>query len=1558
MNPELPEDTDLPVGPDLPANPELLTQEDAPHFNPDDAAAMEQAAVPHTAMPAAIPLRPEAKPDAKPEPELVPLAAVRQYARNVAPSWDVAHRHAGEDLFSRRIAATQSAFEQVFQELDRRPMPTYKPGEPLDPLLELRENPRLLQSVLTEIKSIRRRLAHLPSITLERAGEEPRVITVADAYLQASSSTWWANAVEAFLLEIQQTDALTLRELWAFPTAIKFLLLEEILTQARAVIDDPAAHTAAGAKLLKARFQSIRDANYANWPAMIENLVVYDAILRKDPSGAYPRMDFESREFYRERVAEISRASDCSESEVAQAALVLAERPRDPAQPYRLALRRAHVGYYLIDKGFPALAQRIGYRPRFIDRIRMVARRNADDFYIGGALILTVVLIGIIVAALIPSYSIFGGLTVAFLLLLLPAAQGAVDLVNNTVSALFKPTALPKIDYSKGIPLEFTTLVVVPTLLLRENQVRELIEDLEVRYLANQDPHIHFAILSDLPDSVTRPRANDTDPLVELAVSLVNGLNERYARAGGGGFFLLHRHRIFNARQGVWMGWERKRGKLLDLNKLLTGAYDSFPVKAGNLEDLQAVRYVITLDSDTQLPRGTAHSMIGAMAHPLNRAVIDPESRIVTEGYGILQPRVGVSVHSASRSRLAAIYSGQTGFDIYTRAISDAYQDLYGEGSFTGKGIFEVATLHAVLDRRFPRNSLLSHDLIEGAYARAGLVTDIEVIDDYPSHYSAYRKRQHRWVRGDWQIAQWMFGKVPDESGRPVKNPISTISRWKIFDNLRRSLVEPFTLMLLVAGWLGLPGGPVYWTLVTLFLLFVPTLLSLIFGLGRAAFSPQKGEAREALIGFSQSVIITLLNLAFLPHQTLLTLDAIIRALVRRFITGQRLLEWETAAQAETVSARTTPVDRYLRATPLFTLIIAMVVALVRPSSFLVALPILILWGFESGITAWLNKPPHEARKRLTRDQDLFMRSLALRTWRYFYEYGGAAHNYLIPDNVEEEGLFEAARVSPTNFGLLLNARQAAHIFGYLTVPEFAVLTRKSLATYERLEKRRGHIYNWYDTRTLAPIRPITISSVDSGNLAASFYTLRSGTEALLRCPLIESRIFNGIRDHLHLLATLGTPASGLTPPPLDDDLHAWVAWALQAEQSPVLAQAPTQAPKGEPPSEAAWWLLELRTRIRAFTDIVRDYLPWLQPEFASLRQSPLLQSIFREAESTRLESLAALVADLDSRLQRAWTTSASDSPEVFLTEKLRTLLPSAQANFEALSRELSELAANAERCVAEMDFAFLIEPSRQILSIGYMVEQEELHKACYDLLCSEARIAAFIAVAKGEATQQSWFKLGRIHTVAYGRPALISWTGTMFEYLMPALWMRAYPDTLVTRTLDSVVHIQRAFASEHGGIPWGVSECGYAQKDDAGHYHYLAFGMPSIALKWDAIAGPVISPYSTFLALTIDQAAAMRNLERMAKLGWIGAYGFYEAADYQESTHEPRLVREWMAHHQGMSLLAVLNLTHENITQDWFHANANLKATELLLHEKPIRQAVLMAEHKQSSPRRRKPAA
>jgi cyclic beta-1,2-glucan synthetase len=1493
-------------------------------------------------------------PQAPSEPDLPSFseAEIRASAKNAAVTWDIAHVAEKDDIFSKRVNAAKTTLDQVFAELDSRPIPTYKPGEVLDPLLELRENPRLLRSVLKEIQSLRKRLARLPRTIRPRMDDEPRIVTAADAYLATTGSYWDTQVVETFLDEAQKVDAFTLKELWTFPSAVKFLLLEEILTRATAVIADPASHDAAGAKMLRRRFNSLRDTIYANWMTTVETLAVFDAVLRQDPAGAYASMDFESREAYRTRVSELAMSSDCSELQVAEAVIKLASESsatnRDPNP--RVAVRKAHVGYYLIDKGFSALAARIHYRPPFLDRIRIAVLRNAEDFYIGGIEVTAIVLIGLILLPLIPIYPGLFGMILAFVLLVLPVAQGAVDLASNTVTALFKANALPKMDLAKGVPNQFVTLVAVPTLLLKESQVRDLVEELEVRFLANQDANIHFALLTDLPDSVTRPQANDSDPLVVLAVSMIEELNARYAGRGAGSFFLLHRHRIFNAGQGVWMGWERKRGKLLDLNKLLEGAYDSFPVKVGPMDKLLSVKYVITLDSDTQLPRGSAHNLVGAMAHPLNRAIIDPNLRIVTEGYGILQPRVGVSVSSASRSRLAAIYSGQTGFDIYTRAVSDTYQDLFGEGIFTGKGIYEVSTLHAVLDRRFPRNSLLSHDLIEGAYTRAGLATDIEVIDDYPSHYSAYNRRKHRWVRGDWQITQWLFSKVPDESGKYVKNPISAISRWKIFDNLRRSLVEPLTFFLLVSGWLGLAGGPRYWTLVTLFLLFVPSLVQLAFSAGRAIAEPQQGALNEAWIGFTQAFFITFLNLVFLPHQMLLGLDAIIRSLVRRFITGQRLLEWETAAEAESNTRKVTPVDRYLVVTPIVALFVTVLVALFNVHALPFALPILFLWAVEQPVTVWLNAPPREQGLRFDATQDRFMRMLALRTWRFFYQYGGESHNYLVPDNVEEENLFEAARVSPTNFGLLLNARQAAITFGYLTIPEYVRLTLASLKTYGKLEKLKGHIYNWYDTRTLEPIHPITVSSVDSGNLAASFYTLHSGTQKMLRESLFGSSLISGLRDHLALLAEIKT-THAFPAAPKTESVSEWIAWAFAAEKSGPHPLASDKA------SESAWWLAETNLRIGSITTLVCDYLPWLSPEFAPLHAHSVMQNAVYNADDVMLGNAASISSDIDTRLARI-TSSTTDNVEIVLAEQLRDLLSRSIPRLKAMLSDIGNIISESYRCVAEMDFSYLIEPSRSMLSIGYMVEQDELHKACYDLLCSEARIGAFVAIAKGEAPQASWFKLGRTHTVAYGRPVLISWTGTMFEYLMPALWMRSYPDTLVTRTLDGVVAIQQAYAKAHGDIPWGISECGYSQKDDSGHYHYQALGIPSIALKWDATAGPVISPYSTFLALGIDASAAMKNLGRMARLGWIGAFGFYEAADYSYDPNdpvgkmrkEPVLVREWMAHHQGMSLLAILNLLHNNIVQEWFHANPDLKATELLLHEKPIRESKLLAEYKEAT--------
>ncbi|HEX4038340.1 MAG TPA: glucoamylase family protein [Acidobacteriaceae bacterium] len=1479
---------------------------------------------------------------------------LRAAAREDAHRWSTARQPQERQAFEARVESARRNLESLFAALDTLPT-TGWPGP--EPLLEIRENPRLFYSVLNELRTVRRKIRRLPWAVTGGHNDEPRTTAVASAYLDAASSIWNADALRIWLGELQKDEPLLLEELWVLPVMLRFALLERVLEQAAQRfealtlgdpprVDGPAVEPAF-AQLLTARIQSLREIAFVDWYFVMEPLVVFDAILREDPAEAYPRMDFDSREVYRKQVARIARRSDCTEIEVARAAIRLAQAAQQrPVGGPRVWLRQAHVGYYLVDEGFEDLKGRIGYHPRLIDRIRLSVRRNADDFYIGGVEVLTVILIGAILLPLIPNHSIFGGLTLAFFLILIPATQGAIDLVNNSISSLFLPLPLPKIDLTDGIPPEDTTMVVVPTLLLNEPQVRDLVQELEVRALANPDPNLHFALLTDLPDSVARPRENDTDPLVDLAVRLINDLNARYAAdRKSGRFLLLHRHRIFNARQGVWMGWERKRGKLLDLNKFLQREFDAFPVKAGDTSVLSRVRYIITLDSDTQLPRGSAHALIGAMIHPLNRAVIDPDRRIVTHGYGILQPRVGVSVHSAAQSRMASIYSGQTGFDIYTRAISDVYQDLYGEGSFTGKGIYEVAALHAVLEKRFPRNALLSHDLIEGAYARAGLATDVEVIDDYPSHYSAYTRRKHRWVRGDWQIAQWLFSRVPDESGKWVRNPISTISRWKILDNLRRSLVEPMTMVLLVAGWLGLPGGALYWTLATLFLLFVPTFLQLGFGIGRSYFVEQEGAAQDVLVGFQQTLFTTLLTLAFLPHQTMMAIDAIVRASVRRLVTGERLLEWETAAEAESSQRRHTAVDRYLSLTPLVAVVIAIVVAIFHPLSLLAAAPILILWGFERDLTRWLNKPPREPRRQLGREDDLFLREYALRVWRFFYEFGGARHNYLIPDNVEQEGLFEAARVSPTNLGLLFNARQAAVEFGFLTVPEYAELMQRSYATIARLPLHRGHLYNWYTTNTLEPLQPITVSSVDSGNYVASLYTVRTGTLDLLKRPLLESRLFAGVDTHLRLLETLKTLPAQLRAPSESVEHPAWLDWVLDpATQSAFANIAPYTKPSLDEP---LWWTNETRRRLESVATLVNDYLPWLRPEYAALHtilfEKPGDAALHPVVPATpptaptipNLEDAPGFAAALEQRLSGPHLMPHS-AETAALIEQLRLRLGPARDRLRALVDSLRRVSSEAGRTADQTDFAFLVNKDRQLLSIGYEFSTGKIHWACYDMLASEARIATFIAVARGELSQQGWFKMSRTHTTAYGRSVLLSWTGTMFEYLMPALWMRSYPDTLLSNSLYGAVEIQRAFARQHN-IPWGISESGFAAKNEEGHYHYQAFGIPQVSLKWDATAGPVVSPYSTFLALNVEPGPAIQNLRHLAAKGWTGPWGFYEAIDF--TGKKPEAVREWMAHHQGMCILGLLNLLQDNAVQRWFYENTQMRAVELLLHEKPMRE-------------------
>lgn len=1278
---------------------------------------------------------------------------MRRTGRLTARSTQVAPiRHTHIRSLNRRMRAARERIEKAIRDVDK-----------------LSSAGRFLADHIWVIRLAEKNIAELPrQLKLHPAAAVtplrffPRVESVARAYWDAARDRFTEDTLVLFLNGYQEIRTLELGELTALKSALQWVLLDRIATVAGA----PDA-------FLGPLLDSLRRLTELDWRVIFNRVCGVDRELNADPAGVYTEMDEDSKSVYRHAVARLAHRSPKNENEVARAAVEMARAAMKPGATDRVSARRAHVGYYLIDKGEPELRRAIRYEPTVADEVREAMLDTPTFYYLVGIAVTTCLLVFALNDAASGLTTVFLG----FLLMLLPASQAAVDLMNHFTCSLIAPRVLPKLDFSQGIPDEHAALVAVPTLLLNEMQVVKLVSDLEIRYLANRDPNLSFALITDWPDA---DRASDEsrDPLVHVCIGLIEDLNRRYGDEEKTPFYLLHRHRVFNPLEGRWMGWERKRGKIIDLNQVLRGGYDSFPIKVGRVEDLARVRYVITLDSDTQLPPDTAQRLVGTLAHPLNRAVVDPVSRKVVDGYGILQPRIGVSVHSVSRSRLAGIFSGQTGLDIYTRAVSDVYQDLFGEGIFTGKGIYEVDTFRATLEERFPENALLSHDLIEGAYARAGLVSDIELIDDYPSHFSAYSRRKHRWVRGDWQILRWLMPVVPDLHGRQIANPINAVSRWKIMDNLRRSLFEPSLMAFLMCGWLFMPHNPWHWTAAGVAVLLLSTYFNAVFSAFKAPWgqSTFPDWAGDAFKHFIRGHLMAVFQLAFLPHQALLSLDAILRSLMRVFVTKRRLLEWETAAEAEAQKRGISRVDFFLILVPYLTILAGVAVGMIRLRALWPALPVMALWIASRFLARWLSKAPRAPQSAWAGENADLLHETADRTWRYYEEHSNAANHWLVPDNVNEKGDVDL-RVSPTNLGFLLNARIAAVHFGRLTVEAFAEQTAASLATLDELPKHRGHIFNWYDGRTKAPMHPLFVSTVDSGNLAASLWTLKQAALAFARDK----------------------------------------------------------------------------------------------------------------------KSAGAAV------------------------------------------KTLEDIAARCERLVSAMDFSFLYQERRKLLSIGYNVTENRLEPSCYDLLASEARLAVFIAIAKGDVPQDAWFHLGRKHALAGTERALISWTGTIFEYLMPALWMRHSQETTLRESMEAAVRVQMAFGRSRG-VPWGISESACVSEDARDQYGYAAFGIPALALKRIDGQPLVITPYASALALCVDPRPAIGNLREMADLGWTGRYGFFESVDYSKGSPEP--VRIWMAHHQGMILLAAANLMFGHPFQEYFHAEPHVQAAEPLLHERVPRAA------------------
>ena len=1327
---------------------------------------------------------------------------------------------------------------------------------------------------------------------------------------------------------------------------------------------------------------SLRFLGAADWRTFVESMSVVEQTLRTDPAGAYADMDFATRDRYRHQVEKIARCCALSEGDVAKQAIELAAAAAGKDRDNRAA----HVGFFLIDQGCTDLENKVGSRLSALEPLRKIGRRFPLPLYLGA-----IALISLSLAAGLALLAYASGLPTWLLVLvnisaLISSSQLAVALVNWLATLLASPRPLPRMDFSLGVPAPLRTLVVIPALLSSEHNLESLVEALEVRFLANRDDNLHFGLLTDFGDAHQETLPGDAS-LVELARSRINQLNRKYGSAAQSDadiFFLFHRPRRWNPQEKLWMGYERKRGKLAQLNSLLRGkAADSFALVVGRLGALSEVRYVITLDTDTQLPRDAARQLVGAMAHPLNRPHYDEHKQRVITGYGIMQPRVSVSLAGANRSRYARLHGGEAGIDPYTRAVSDVYQDVFHEGSFIGKGIYDVDAFERSLSGRFPDNRILSHDLLEGCYARSGLLSDVQLYEDYPARYEADMNRRHRWVRGDWQLLEWLLPSVPGAGASRRKNPLSWLSQWKLLDNLRRSLVPAALTLLLLLGW-GVLATPWSWTLIVIGVLLIPSLSAALVELIRKPGDVLLTQHLKAVSrSLGTSLLQALLTLAWLPYEAFVNLDAIVRTLWRMLVTHRRRLEW-TPSGDPTCTGRTDMASQYrvMWSAPLLAVAAAIYLTLVAPAAWAVAAPILLLWFAAPAIAWWMSTPLAPREARLSTEQTRFLKKIARKTWAFFETFVGPEDHWLPPDNYQEyRGAALAHRTSPTNMGLALLANLTAYDFGYVPAGILIERTANTLRTMQGLARHRGHFFNWYDTLSLQPLHPVYISTVDSGNLAGHLMTLGPGLRALVDDKIVNARCFEGLNDTLEVLT---------------DAMHGVTSPALAQFWDDV--ESACESPSVMSPAAAQWCLERLLTGAQAIADALDADLPQDASQVTSTAADEragsgvYLESPQYSSHHPALDHASSVISELATATDASWWAhmlvrqcrtaldeltflapwlllpaapgGPSDLPAIGALPTLRELsvfdqrltplieqrLSAATAEdrewLEALRRSITQASQRAAERIAtierlamqsaqfaHMEYDFLYDKSRRLLAIGYNMDELRRDASYYDLLASEARLCNFVAIAQGQLPQESWFALGRLLTTAGGAPILLSWSGSMFEYLMPLLVMPTFDNTLIDQTYKAAVQRQIDYGKQRG-VPWGMSESGYNTVDVHLNYQYRVFGVPGLALKRGLAADLVVAPYASMLALMVLPEAACQNLQRLAAAGLEGKFGFYEAIDYtasrQRRGESSALVRSYMAHHQGMGFLSLAYLLLNRPMQRRFESDPLFQATML----------------------------
>ncbi len=1485
--------------------------------------------------------------------ELCGPEILEEISRKLSTTSNVSNYPVSGVLF-RRMRQNDAVLRNAHRELVR----FFDRHAPLPPDAEwLLGNFYVIEEVLREVRTDLPRgfYAELPALASGPLKGFPRVYALALALIANTDSSLDESQIQVFVQAYQEKAPLTIGELWSVPTMLRLALLENLRRLAKQVLQSRSERIAAqswvqkmGATNLPSRqptgayvaglLHALRDLDPVagaasvrleewldqfgltttdalrseqqrqaadqvsignavtslrllaalDWSEFFEHCSIVEARLRTDPTGVYQRQDFATRDNYRRAIEKLARGAERTEINVAEEALSRANETRNDS-------KRAHLGYYLIDKGRPDFERSLGYRPRWRDALRDAMTSHPRLTYFG----LNASILLFVFAAVFPITGSAGLICLALLATLLPASEIAVGLTNHLITILLPPRVLPRLDFRNGVPEEFTTFLVIPSLIAREEHVASLLERLELHYLANPDSNLYFALLTDFADAPLETMPKDEECLA-AAKEGIRQLNSRHAGSGPDRFYLFHRRRQWNPCQTCWMGWERKRGKLLEFNRLLRGAGDtSFTVKTGDVSQLGPIRFVLTLDSDTNLPRDSARRLIGVLAHPLNRPQLSPDGRRVVAGYGVLQPRVSYLYRAGFRSLFARLLAGSAGVDPYSLAVSDVYMDLFAAGSFTGKGLYDIDAFEAVTGPAFPDNQILSHDLIESNFARCGLVTDVEVFDDFPARYHAYVRREHRWARGDWQMLPWLGGTVPTSSGARQRNVFPLLERWKLLDNLRRSLTPPAIVTLLILGWTLLPGGPVCWTLLALTALALPLLLQVLnipisILTGRVGLAART-QLRDSISSTAGHVVLTI---AFLADQARLMVDAVARTLYRLFISKRHLLEWETADAAERrLGGHFLHFLGSMGATSALTIAMTALVAWANPAALPVALPILLVWIFSPLIAFFVSLPLPSSKAVLEEPQQRRLRYIVRKTWNFFETFVGPEDHWLPPDNFQEVPKGELAhRTSPTNKGLLLLSTLAAHDLGYLSLPALCRRIGDTLNTLEKLDRYQGHFFNWYDTLTLKPLEPVYISTVDSGNLLGCLLTLKQGLLEKREEQLTPATVIAGLQDTLDQIK--------LEVDLLRSSLNKDTAVGLQNFQTTLAASGPLMAKCGVDLQNADPFLADLEKQ-------------WsiLLPQSQSLNSSSSLS-----------QWVQRLISQIQDRREELTSSSRSDWDE-----------------------DLGRLANRADALASAMSFRFLYNNSRNLFSIGYNVALRKLDQSHYDLLASESCLTSYLVIARNEAPCKHWFQLGRPSTLAGGLPGLISWGGTMFEYLMPRLLLQPPSGTLLDVAYRATVARQIEYGRQNA-VPWGISESAFNVLDAQQTYQYQSFGVPGLGLKRGLSKDLVIAPYATLLSLAVDPRAALANLDYLKAEGGEGPYGFYEAIDYTADRLPPgqrlQVIQSYMAHHQGMALLAVANRLLNDPMPRRLMAEPAAHAAELLLQERVPAEAPLIDAH------------